>query len=258
MCPSELSEARHREALLARCRADRVEQPGRIDRIINSAVTAADARFVAVTVQRLRTAPGAVDALTAAYSPLVSDRDAADPAQRSLFTDLKADPGKLGLETLLIEIGRLQRVRAVGLPSDLFADVAEARIAVWKARVLAEFPSTLRRDHTPEVAMTLLAVLCWCRLTEITDDLVRLFIDLVNRINTRAEKRVDKAQMQEFKRISNKETVLFRIARGPRWSIRTARSVTCCSPWSGRTRSRIWPPRRRPVSRGARPRCARC
>jgi len=142
-----------------------------------------------VTVQRLRAAPGTVDALMAAISPLVSDRDAADPAQRSLFTDLKADPGKLGLETLLIEIGRLQRVRAVGLPAGLFAGVSEQRIAVWKARALAEFPSTLRRDHTPEV--TLLAMLCWCRLTEITDDLVRLFIDLVNRINTRAEKRLD-------------------------------------------------------------------
>ncbi|MEO8225733.1 MAG: hypothetical protein ABI661_13085 [Gammaproteobacteria bacterium] len=50
-------------------------------------------------------------------------------------------------------------------------------------------------------------------MTEITDSLVVLFTDLVNRINTRAERRVDKAQQQEFRRVSNKETVLFKMAR---------------------------------------------
>lgn len=107
---------------------------------------------------------------------------------------MKADPGKLGLETLLAEITKLKRVRAIGLPPDLFTDVAERRVAGWRARCAVVFPSTLRRDHTPPVMLTLLAVLCWCRLTEVTDSLVDLFIDLVRSINTRAERRVDKAQ----------------------------------------------------------------
>jgi hypothetical protein len=167
-------------------------------------------------VARLRQGPGVVDALEsiiASRHDAQDEAEAADGARRTFFTELKADPGKLGLETLLAEITKLMRVRAVGLPPDLFTDVPQWRIEVWKNRALVEYPSTLRRDHTPEVRLTLLAVLCWCRLTEITDSLIQLFVDLVNKINTRAERRVDKAQMQEFKRVSNKETVLFKLVR---------------------------------------------
>lgn len=95
--------------------------------------------------------------------------------------------GPPGLETLLAEVVRLRRVRAIGLPERLFADVAEKRIARWRARAAAEYPSTLRRDHGPEVALTLLAVLCWCRPADLTDSLVELFIDLVQVINTWAD-----------------------------------------------------------------------
>jgi hypothetical protein len=213
VCPSELAQARQKEAVLARCRSERVEPPGRIERIISSANTVADAQFVADTVARLACAPGVSDALMAIIAARVDDQNDTVAGRRSFFTELKADPGKLGLETVLAEITKLMRVRAVGLPPDLFADVAEKRITVWKDRAMAEYPSSLRHDHPPQVALTLLAVLCWCRMTEITDSLVVLFTDLVNRINTRAERRVDKAQQQEFRRVSNKETVLFKMAR---------------------------------------------
>ncbi len=36
-CSSELNEDRQREAVLARCRAQKVEPPGRMDRIIGAA-----------------------------------------------------------------------------------------------------------------------------------------------------------------------------------------------------------------------------
>lgn len=65
----------------------------------------------------------------------------------------------------------------MGLAESLFVDVAERRMARWRARAVAEYPSTLRRDHTLKVRVTMLAVLCWCRQAEITDSLVDLFID---------------------------------------------------------------------------------
>ncbi len=221
VCPSELNEDRQREAVLARCRAEKLEPPGRMDRIIGAANRIADAQFCQVTVSRLP-----ADVATALWAVLGDDTDEAadvdavdglddagpDDGQRSFFTELKADPGRLGLETLLAEIVKLRRVRAIGLPEQLFADVAEKRIARWRARAAGEYPSTLRRDHTPEVALTLLAVLCWCRQAELTDSLVELFIDLVRVINTRAERRVDKAQLAEFRRVADKENVLFKLA----------------------------------------------
>jgi TnpA family transposase len=209
VCPSELNEDRQREAVLARCRAGKIEPPGRMSRIIGSASRIADERFCALTISRLD--PGVAQALWALIAGAREDEQGEDD-ELSLFTELKADPGKLGLETLLAEVTKLKRVRAIGLPPDLFSDVADKRIARWRARCAGVFPSTLRRDHTPPVMLTLLAVLCWCRLTELTDSLVDLFIDLVRVINTRAERRVDKAQIAEFRRVSDKENVLFKLA----------------------------------------------
>ena len=53
VCPSELNEDRQREAVLARCRAERLEPPGRMNRIIGSANRIADEVFCAATVARL-------------------------------------------------------------------------------------------------------------------------------------------------------------------------------------------------------------
>jgi hypothetical protein len=209
VCPSKLNEDRQREAVLARCRAEKIEPPGRMSRIIGSANRIADERFCAVTVSRL--SAEVAQSLWALIAE-AGEPDDEDEDRPSFFTELKADPGKLGLETLLAEITKLKRVRAIGLPPDLFTDVAERRVARWRARCAVVFPSTLRRDHTPPVMLTLLAVLCCCRLTEVTDSLVELFIDLVRAINTRAERRVDKAQIAEFRRVGDKENVMFKVA----------------------------------------------
>ncbi|SCG16450.1 Transposase and inactivated derivatives, TnpA family [Micromonospora echinofusca] len=211
VCPSELNEDRQREAVLARCRAEKVEPPGRMDRIVGAANRIADARFCEDTVGRLP-----ADVTAALWAVLGDGQDAEADADGvggvSFFNELKADPGKLGLETLLGEITKLRRVRAIGLPAGLFADTAEKRVARWRARAAAEYPSTLRRDHPPEVSLTLLAVLCWCRQTEVTDSLVELFIDLVRVINTRAERRVEREQIAEFRRVADKDNVLYRLA----------------------------------------------
>ena len=53
VAPVELSDERLREALLARCRAERLEPPGRVERIVRAARAAAAERFCAVTVARL-------------------------------------------------------------------------------------------------------------------------------------------------------------------------------------------------------------
>jgi hypothetical protein len=239
VCPSELNADRQREAVLARCRVEHLEPPGRMDRIIGWANAAADRRFRATTVSRLSMQ------VTAALWAIVGgppdgDQTGADEDQRSddpitrddaetgraegaveqelvdggdtFFSELKADPGKLGLETLLSEVAKLGRLGAVGLPEGLFDDVADRRIARWRARAMAEHPSTLRRDHPPEVSLTLLAVLCWCRQSELTDSLVDLFTDLVAAINTRAERRVDREQQAEFRRVADKESVLVKMA----------------------------------------------
>lgn len=153
VCPSELNEDRQREAVLGRCRAEKLEPPGRMARIVGAANRIADERFCAVTESRLPA--GVAAALRGIVAESGEADEPGDDDDPSFFTEMKADPGKLGLETLLGEITKLKRVRSIGLPAELFADVAEKRIARWRARAVAEYPSTLRRPSgrgEPDVA----------------------------------------------------------------------------------------------------------
>ena len=84
-------------------------------------------------------------------------------------------PARPGSTRCLAEIARLERVRAIGLPADLFSEAEEKRVALWRARAAAEHPSWLRA-HPREVRLTLLACFCFSRTTEITDSLVDLLI----------------------------------------------------------------------------------
>jgi hypothetical protein len=86
-----------------------------------------------------------------------------------LLAELKADPGPLGLETLLGEVDKRWtscRVRVTGLPPALFADVSEKLLAAWRARAATQYPSDLQIMAEP-VRLTLLVALCWVRTAEI-------------------------------------------------------------------------------------------
>nr|WP_267595967.1 DUF4158 domain-containing protein [Carbonactinospora thermoautotrophica] len=102
VCGVELVEDRLVEALLVRCRAERVEPPGRIERIVASAQARFEAWFCATTVERLGPA-------TARLDELVAEGGGAGPG---LLAQLKTDPDALSLDAVLTEIGKLTAVRA--------------------------------------------------------------------------------------------------------------------------------------------------
>lgn len=62
------------------------------------------------------------------------------------------------------------------------------------------------------VRYTLLATLCHVRRTEIADSLINLFIQLVQKINTRAEKKVEGEFVKELKKVRGKEGMMLRVA----------------------------------------------
>lgn len=79
---------------------------------------------------------------------------------------------------------------------------------------------------TRPIRLTLLAALCWARLGEITDALVDLLIGLVHKINTRADRRVEKEMTDDLRQARGKEAILFRLAEAaldrPDDTVRTA------------------------------------
>jgi TnpA family transposase len=128
-----------------------------------------------------------------------------------MLAELKADPGQLGLRTLLEEVAKLERVRGLGLPGDLFDGHSEKAVAAWRARAAKSYPSDLRAAPQGR-RLTLLAALCHLRATELLDSLVDLLIALVHKINARAERRVEGELFKEFKAVHGKTGILFRIA----------------------------------------------
>jgi hypothetical protein len=122
---------------------------------------------------------------------------------RTFFTELKTDPGALGLESLLGKVNKLQRVRKLELPPELFGDVSEKWVSAWRARAAKEYPSDLIAAAGP-VRCTLLATLCHSP--------VDLFIQLVQKINTKAEKKVEGEFVKELKKVRGKEGILLQLA----------------------------------------------
>ena len=57
-----------------------------------------------------------------------------------------------------------------------------------------------------------MAAFFWLRGREITDNLVELLIQIVHRISVRAERKVEKELLNDFKRVNGKTNLLFKMA----------------------------------------------
>ena len=198
VCPLEVKSERLIAAVLVWCRRERVEPPGRMDRILGSARRVFERSFCESIVLQLPS-----DVAERLESLVGED-------SKSLAA-LKADPGQVSLETLLVEVGKLSTVRSVGVPAGLFSDVSERIVEAWRARAVRMYPSDLADTQRP-VRLTLLAALCWSRSAEITDSLVDVLIALILKINTRADRRVERELTADLRRVRGKEGLLFRLA----------------------------------------------
>ena len=230
--PQEHQDERLREQAYAWFRRMHLEAPtpDRLTRLIRSAAHTFEQQFYEATLARLpeetqaaleallsteiaapevRDADGEMEGEQAGQAPLDS-QDASAQTEVTL-QHLRMDPGRVGLATMLEEMAKLSRIRELNLPDDLFPGMARKVLAVYRNRASVEEPSRLRA-HSKAKRLTYLSALCVLRAQEITDGLVDLLIHIVHKIDVRAEKRVEAEYLNEFKRVANKEGILYRIA----------------------------------------------
>lgn len=131
--------------------------------------------------------------------------------ETSTWADLKIDPGRIGVESFQKEIAKLEIFRQLNFPADLFKKIPTKVLQNYKARVTVEQPRDLRR-HPEAIRYTLIAAFCWLRSQEVTDNLVELLIQIVHRIGAKAEKRIDKELLNDFKRVHGKNNLLYQMA----------------------------------------------
>ena len=124
---------------------------------------------------------------------------------------LRSDPGKPSLAGVQDELAKLELVREIDLPPDLFDGVLPHELERYRRRVAAEAPYELRR-HPEAARLTWLAAFVHLRGRTLTDDLVDLLIETIHRIGARAERRVDRELLDELKRVSGKQNLLFDLA----------------------------------------------
>jgi TnpA family transposase len=188
--------------------------PDRMERLVRSALRTYEQQFCAaihakLTPETLLQMNALLRTTTQADQETESDDDGA--FVRSAFHELKRDPGPLSLESVLTEMSKLTRIRQLGLPATLFADVPPKVLQHYRQRAATEPPRELRR-HADAVRATLLAAYCHLRGQDITDQLVELLIDIVHRIGAKAQQKVEKALLNDLKRVSGKTNLLFQLA----------------------------------------------
>jgi len=227
ICPMEMSRDRLRSALLARCREVRIEPPKttRIERVLGAAEAMFERQLTETTMGRLSAeSVGKLEELIVADDPVSvhgaastgtpesdDEGQAGKAASRAFLQELKEDPGAFQLDTLLAEIVKLERVKAIGLPVALFEGASEKVVAGWRARAMKMYPSDFESAPLP-IRITLLAALCQVRQAELTDGLVELLVQLVHKISVRAEKKVEGEISAEFRRVHGKNGILVKLA----------------------------------------------
>ena len=204
---------RLRDSLLERCRTLHIEPPtlDRLDRLIRSAIHQHEEKFSNALLARLSAETQTqLKALLLPAEPLNEQPVEREPG-RAVLQELRADPGPASLESVREEIAKLERLRSLGLPADLFSALSPKVLRDYRQRASAEEPYELRRHPAPLQA-TLLAAYCHLRGYEITDNLVDLLIDTVHRIGARAEQRVERELIEDLKRVAGKNNLLFELA----------------------------------------------
>ena len=68
------------------------------------------------------------------------------------------------------------------------------------------------RAHPAPIRYTLMACFIHVRTMEVTDDVVRMLLEIIRRIETQTEKHLHKALLRDIKRVAGKVQLLFRVA----------------------------------------------
>jgi hypothetical protein len=199
--------------LRERCRSLCLEPPTveRIQRIVRTAVHQYEQRLFARIHARLP--PEVCIRLDALLYPAPDEEAAEHPenSTRAVLIRLRADAGRPSVRSVQDELAKLALIRSLALPDNLFHDVSPQEVELYRQRVAVEAPYELRRHGEP-VRRTWLAAYAYLRGRQIIDTLVDLLIDTIHHIGARAERKVEREMLEDLKRVSGKQNLLFRIA----------------------------------------------
>jgi TnpA family transposase len=155
-----------------------------------------------------------LDALLYPEKADADTEDAQDPSTDRTPTrlvKLRDDPGRPSLASLQAALAKLELLRGIELPAGLFDGASPRDLERSRQRVSVEVPRDLRR-HPEPARLTWLAAFVHLRIRSLTDDLVDLLIETIHKIGARAERKVERELLEDLKRVSGKQNLLFELA----------------------------------------------
>ena len=107
----------------------------------------------------------------------------------SPFESLKADAANPGVNNLEREISKLKTLRALGVPPEAFRSIPWKVLQMLKRRAWNEKASEMR-EHPQGVRYALIATFVHVRLAEVIDDVVKMLVEIIQRLDRRSDQQV--------------------------------------------------------------------
>jgi len=204
------------ERLEIQCRELAIEPPtaDRMERIVRTALRAHEERFHSDTYERLL--PAIRERLDRLLRPAEGYSDSSSPDDMlgnapAALLKLRDNPGRSSVASMQEELAKLDLIRRIELPVDLFDRTSPRYLERCRRRVVVEAPHELRR-HPDAARITWLAAFVYLRARSLTDDLVDLLIETIHQIGARAERKVERELLDDLKRVTGKQNLLFELA----------------------------------------------
>lgn len=219
LCDYAVADSRDTASLAGvvehRCRSLAIEPPSpdRIERIVRAAIRAYEDRFCDEIYARLSSITRI--RLDALLMPVPEPNENGAPKPEDLvpavLMRLRSDPAGPSINSLQTELVKLDLVRKLDLPKGLFAHARPHEIERYRHRAAVEAPYELRR-HAEPFRLTVLSAYAYLRGRSLTDGLVDLLIETIHRIGARAERKVERELLDDLKRVTGKQNILFELA----------------------------------------------
>ena len=127
------------------------------------------------------------------------------------FVTIKADPGKIGLESVVKESDKLAFIDSLKLPEKAFKQMNQKALSGYRTRVASQSAWETQR-HPDNIRYALTSIFLYMRKAEIIDGLVELLIQVIHRLSVRADNKVKKTLLKDFKKVYGKNHILYQIA----------------------------------------------
>ena len=173
-----------------------------LQRVVNSAWQ----QYLDLTCQKISEllTPQIQEKMDQCLNPAPNDKDD--------YEWMKANPGKFGMKSLLREVKRLQFVNDFGIIANVhLKDVPDEVMKLLRERTAPEGTYQMKR-HPRNFRYALLAVLLHFRRMELTDNIIEIFLQLIHRIEKKADKKLERDLIGSIQTVYKKRELLYKMA----------------------------------------------